>query len=99
MGAPRDLSAIAWSVATFSFRNRPLMSAMAAASIRRIHQFDPPSFASLSWSLAVFECRDQPLIEAISKASRHALRDDAMEEDLSVTWSSWRLGYAISGCV
>eukprot|EP00445_Apocalathium_hangoei_P032614 CAMPEP_0203944778 /NCGR_PEP_ID=MMETSP0359-20131031/80466_1 /ASSEMBLY_ACC=CAM_ASM_000338 /TAXON_ID=268821 /ORGANISM="Scrippsiella Hangoei, Strain SHTV-5" /LENGTH=60 /DNA_ID=CAMNT_0050875849 /DNA_START=43 /DNA_END=221 /DNA_ORIENTATION=+ len=60
---------MAWSMATLSFVNGPLLYVISASSLIIIADFTAQNLANTAWASAVMAVRDLPLIEAISSSA------------------------------
>jgi len=62
----QNLSMLAWSMATLDIDDRPLLAAIAAASLAKITEFDPAHFSIILWAFALLGISDKPLFTAIA---------------------------------
>jgi len=67
--SPHELRNTAWSIATRRCHNEPLITAIAAASLPKIHLFKPIEIASLAWAVSKLSVQAAPLMAALSAAA------------------------------
>lgn len=58
----QHVSNLAWSVASLSLKDGPLLNSLSASSIAIIVDFSPQPLANTAWSCAKLEWLDAPLL-------------------------------------
>jgi len=81
------LGRIAWSLAALVVLHRPLLAAIASASIPKISHFSPLYLVDPAWSLSRLSFSNAPLMHAISAAARRRLSDFRRSDLSSSAWA------------
>jgi len=63
---PQGLANIAWAYSKLGMRNKELMEAIAAESIKKITDFDPQNLSNMAWAFAKLGMTHDPLLDAIA---------------------------------
>jgi hypothetical protein len=65
----QDLALTAWAFAALGIHDWPLMAALAAQSIPKMHEFGPQNLSNTSWALANLQFIDMPLLDSLASQS------------------------------
>lgn len=93
---PQNLSIALWSFAALAVLAWPLMTAISAASLRRICEFSPQCMANTAWALATCAFLHSPCLDAIAREAMRGMPDFAPQNLSNTVWafSALRVGHA-----
>merc|ERR1712113_160531 len=83
----RSLSLISWAIAKLDVSDPPLMTALAAASLRLVSDAQPQGLANTAWALATSVVRHKPLLDAIAAASLRMMTQFGQQELGNTSWA------------
>eukprot|EP00747_Dinoflagellata_sp_TGD_P110369 gnl/TRDRNA2_/TRDRNA2_170935_c2_seq2.p1 gnl/TRDRNA2_/TRDRNA2_170935_c2~~gnl/TRDRNA2_/TRDRNA2_170935_c2_seq2.p1 ORF type:complete len:162 (+),score=14.99 gnl/TRDRNA2_/TRDRNA2_170935_c2_seq2:495-980(+) len=78
---------MAWSVAVMVYGHRPLMDALAAASIPQIRECDPQGMGNTAWSFSKLRWADRPLLHSLSSQAIRTISQFETRDLAKIAWS------------
>lgn len=84
---PQGLANTAWAFAVLAKRHKPLLDAIAAASVAIMPNLGPRSSANILWAFALLVFQHQPLIASISSTAMDTLQEFQGQSLSNTAWS------------
>lgn len=93
----RDLSNIAWAVATIEFADRPLLAARGVQAQQLAASYQAQNLSNTAWAFSRLACKDEPLLNSIASSAIRRLREFLALNIANTSWSFAKLNVGHDG--